>query len=164
MGRSAGAARPLMQSFSPAQKDRLLKKGSRNSLWRDSIAAEADVMSASAVLVEDKVSAEIEGEKQFRIPEGYDSLLGELIAPLPSESLHLETVITDNTMAEGQGGTDCRHSIGRARIQRKCRDFHAAARGVAGGGRNRGAVAFVPVVARKRKRPSGICGWRKVVR
>ncbi|HWB61002.1 MAG TPA: NAD(P)/FAD-dependent oxidoreductase [Chthoniobacteraceae bacterium] len=58
-------------------------------------AAEADVISTSAVLSEDKASAEIEGEKQFRIPEGYDSLLGELIARLPSESLHLETVVAE---------------------------------------------------------------------
>ena len=58
-------------------------------------AARAELISVSAVALADRASAEIDGQRQFRLSTGYGSLVGWLAAELPSESLHLQTAVRE---------------------------------------------------------------------
>ena len=58
-------------------------------------AASAELMSVSAVAMADRASAEIDGQRQFRLSAGYGSLVDALAAELPSESLYLRTAVRE---------------------------------------------------------------------
>lgn len=58
-------------------------------------AARAELISASAVAMADRTSAEIDGQRQFRLSAGYGSLVDWLAAELPSESLYLRTAVRE---------------------------------------------------------------------
>jgi monoamine oxidase len=56
-------------------------------------AAHAELISAPSIALEDAASAEMEGEKESRLPDGYGSLATWLGASIPRECLHLQTVV-----------------------------------------------------------------------
>jgi monoamine oxidase len=56
-------------------------------------AARAELISASAIAMQDCAAAEIEGQRQFRLRLGYGSLIDWLVTGLPPESLHLLTTV-----------------------------------------------------------------------
>jgi monoamine oxidase len=56
-------------------------------------AARAEWISAASIALEDAASAAIEGDKQFRLADGYASLVNFLGASIPRASLHLQTVV-----------------------------------------------------------------------
>jgi monoamine oxidase len=58
-------------------------------------AARAEVISTSAIAMEDRAADEIEEGKQFRIKLGYASVMEWLATGLPSESLHLQTAVRE---------------------------------------------------------------------
>jgi monoamine oxidase len=58
-------------------------------------AAHAELISAPAVAIADRAAAEIEGQRQFRLPGGYGSLIDWLAAGLPRDSLHLQTEVKE---------------------------------------------------------------------
>lgn len=57
--------------------------------------ARAELISTSAIAMEDRAAAEIEGQRQFRIKVGYVSLTEYLAEGLPPESLHLQTTVRE---------------------------------------------------------------------
>jgi monoamine oxidase len=65
-------------------------------------AARAEWISAPSIALEDAASAEIEGEKQFRLPDGYASLTAWLGAAIPPARLHLRTVVRDVRWKRGE--------------------------------------------------------------
>jgi monoamine oxidase len=58
-------------------------------------AARAELISTSAIAMEDRAAAEIDGGSQFRIKLGYASVIEWLATGLPSESLHLQTAVRE---------------------------------------------------------------------
>jgi monoamine oxidase len=58
-------------------------------------AARADVISTSAIAMADRAAIEIEGDRQFRIKDGYASVIEWLATGLPSESLYLQTIVRE---------------------------------------------------------------------
>jgi monoamine oxidase len=58
-------------------------------------AARAELIGTRAIAMADRASADIEGEKQFRIKAGYASLVGWLASGLPFESLQLQTTVRE---------------------------------------------------------------------
>jgi monoamine oxidase len=58
-------------------------------------AAHAELISAPAIAIADRAAAEIEGQRQFRLPGGYGSLIDWLATGLPRESLHLQTEVRE---------------------------------------------------------------------
>ncbi len=65
-------------------------------------AAHAELISAPAVAIADRAAAEIEGQRQFRLPGGYGSLIDWLATGLPRESLHLKTEVKEIRWQRGQ--------------------------------------------------------------
>jgi monoamine oxidase len=65
-------------------------------------AARADWISAPSIALEDAASAAIEGDKQFRLPDRYVSLIDFLGAPIPRACLHLQTVVRDIHWKRGE--------------------------------------------------------------
>ncbi|HET9376435.1 MAG TPA: NAD(P)/FAD-dependent oxidoreductase [Chthoniobacterales bacterium] len=58
-------------------------------------AARAEMISASAVALGDRASAEIDGQRQFRVYGGYGSLVDWLAADLRSDRLYLRTAVRE---------------------------------------------------------------------
>jgi monoamine oxidase len=58
-------------------------------------AAHPELISAPAIAVADRAAAEIEGQRQFRLVDGYGSLVDWLATGLPRESLHLRTEVKE---------------------------------------------------------------------
>jgi monoamine oxidase len=72
-------------------------------------AARADVIGAAAVALSDRAAQEIEGEKQFRLPSGYDALVREFAKELPSDCVRLEHVVCEVTWKPGDVEVRCVH-------------------------------------------------------
>ena len=58
-------------------------------------AARAGLISTSAIAMADRAAVEIEGERQFRIKDGYASVIEWLATGLPCESLHLQATVRE---------------------------------------------------------------------
>ena len=75
-------------------------------------AARAEMISASAIAIGDRASAEIDGQRQFRLSGGYGSLVDWLAADLQSDRLYLRTSVGEirwrrghvEAMADTPGG------------------------------------------------------------
>jgi monoamine oxidase len=112
-------------------------------------AAHAELISAPAIAIADRAAAEIEGQRQFRLPRGYGSLIDWLATGLPRESLHLQTEAREIRWRRGQVEIAADTSNGN-------RDFFAirllvtVPLGVlqASPGR-RGAIQFIPPLSQK---------------
>jgi monoamine oxidase len=52
-------------------------------------ASQADVISAKGIKEDDKTSEEIDGQKQFRIVDGYDTIVNELVHSFPPNAIRL---------------------------------------------------------------------------
>jgi monoamine oxidase len=112
-------------------------------------AAHAELISAPAIAIADRAAAEIEGQRQFRLPRGYGSLIDWLATGLPRESLHLQTEAREIRWRRGQVEIAADTSNGN-------RDFFAirllvtVPLGVlqASPGR-RGAIRFIPPLSQK---------------
>lgn len=58
-------------------------------------AASAELISAASIVVADRAAQAIDGERQFRVCSGYDSVIHELAKALPASSLRLEHVVRE---------------------------------------------------------------------
>jgi monoamine oxidase len=58
-------------------------------------AAKAELISAASIVVADRAAERIDGQKQFRLPSGYDSVIRELARGLPEGCLRLEHVVRE---------------------------------------------------------------------
>jgi monoamine oxidase len=58
-------------------------------------AARAEVISTSAIAMADRAAMEIEGDRQFRIKDGYASVIEWLATGLPSASLYLQAIVRE---------------------------------------------------------------------
>ena len=58
-------------------------------------AAKAERISAASIVVADRAAERIDGQKQFRLPSGYDSVIHELARVLPEGCLRLEHVVRE---------------------------------------------------------------------
>jgi monoamine oxidase len=70
-----------------------MAKRMTNSYVEGFNAARAELISTRAIAIADRAAADIDGERQFRIKEGYTSLVEWLARGLPPESLHLQTTV-----------------------------------------------------------------------
>jgi monoamine oxidase len=112
-------------------------------------AAHAELISAPAIAIADRAAAEIEGQRQFRLPGSYGSLIDWLATGLPRESLHLQTEVREIRWRRGQIGIAADTPNGN-------RDFFAVRLLVtvplgvlqASSGR-RGAIQFIPPLSQK---------------
>ena len=66
-------------------------------------AARAGLISTSAIAMADRAAVEIEGERQFRIKDGYASVIEWLATGLPCESLHLQATVRGNSLGAKPG-------------------------------------------------------------
>lgn len=58
-------------------------------------AARAEIISAPAIALSERAYAEIDGEKNFRVNEGYDAIIQELTRELPAESIRLSEAVLE---------------------------------------------------------------------
>ena len=58
-------------------------------------AARAELIGTRAIAMSDRASADIEGERQFRIKAGYTSLIEWLARGIPPEALYLQTTVRE---------------------------------------------------------------------
>ena len=58
-------------------------------------AASAELISAASIVVADRAAERIDGERQFRVCSGYDSVIHELAKVLPASCLRLEHVVRE---------------------------------------------------------------------
>jgi monoamine oxidase len=58
-------------------------------------AARAELISAASVAVADRAAKKIEGEKQFRLPSGYDCIIRELARVLPQRCIRLDHIVRE---------------------------------------------------------------------
>ena len=58
-------------------------------------AARAELISAASVAVADRAAKKIEGEKQFRLPSGYDSIIRELARVLPQGCIRFDHIVRE---------------------------------------------------------------------
>ena len=58
-------------------------------------AAKAERISAAFIVVADRAAERIDGQKQFRLPSGYDGIIRELARVLPEGCLRLEHVVRE---------------------------------------------------------------------
>lgn len=65
-------------------------------------AADANCISTSAVKLEDDASSESEGEKQYRLAKGYDSLIKHLTAQIPPARLQLGAIAKEIRWEQGR--------------------------------------------------------------
>jgi monoamine oxidase len=65
-------------------------------------AARAELIGTRAIAMADRASADIEGERQFRIKSGYASLIELLATGLPSEALYLQTTVREIRWEQNQ--------------------------------------------------------------
>ena len=56
-------------------------------------AADAELISAPSIVLADRAAERIDGQKQFRLPSGYDSVIRELASGLPEGCIRLEHVV-----------------------------------------------------------------------
>jgi len=112
-------------------------------------AAHAELISAPANAIADRAAAQIEGQRQFRLPGGYGSLIDWLATGLPRESLHLQTEVREIRWRRGRIEIAADRSNGN-------RDFFAVRLLVtvplgvlqASPGK-RGAIQFIPPLSQK---------------
>jgi monoamine oxidase len=65
-------------------------------------AAQADLISASAVVAGDQATTRNDGKKQYRLTGGYESLINWLAKHLPADSLHLQTEVREIRWQRGR--------------------------------------------------------------
>jgi monoamine oxidase len=56
-------------------------------------AARAELISAASVAIADRAAKKIEGQKQFRLPSGYDSIIRELARVLPQGCIRFDHIV-----------------------------------------------------------------------
>jgi monoamine oxidase len=79
--------------FLTAAKASALEKRIANSYVEGFNAARSELISTTAVTLGDRAAATIEGQRQFRVKLGYDSVIEWFATGLPRETLHLRTVV-----------------------------------------------------------------------
>jgi monoamine oxidase len=58
-------------------------------------AARAELISAASIATAERAAERIHGERQFRLPFGYDNIIRELARPLPENRVRLEHVVRE---------------------------------------------------------------------
>jgi monoamine oxidase len=66
-------------------------------------ASHADLISVKGIKEGDEAEEKIDGQKQFRIAEGYDALVATLIGALPANSIHLGCTVRAVNWSDGRG-------------------------------------------------------------
>jgi monoamine oxidase len=69
-------------------------------------ASRADLISAAAVALEDSASENLEGDKQFRLVDGYDALVRKFARELPNDCIRLNHTVREVHWREGRVDVD----------------------------------------------------------
>jgi monoamine oxidase len=83
-------------------------------------AARADVISAAAVALSDRAAEGIEGERQFRLPSGYQALAQGFANQLPANCVRIEHVVRAVKWNRREVEVYCRHPGAEERLRAGC--------------------------------------------
>jgi monoamine oxidase len=83
------------QQFLESVKASPLHKRMAKSYVEGFNAARAELISAASILAAERAAERIDGDKQFRLPSGYDSIVRELARPLPEDCIRLGHVVRE---------------------------------------------------------------------
>ena len=91
-------------------------------------AARAELISAASVAIADRAAKKIEGQKQFRLPSGYDSIIRELARVLPQGCIRFDHIVREVRWKQRKVEVRCLRAGEEIRFSAPVFDYDAAAR------------------------------------